>query len=100
VLAGDMKGVLAQGEQGAVKLLAATHAGMATDAFSDIVTTWLGSARHPKYQRPYDSLVYQPMLELLAYLRANGFRTYIARRISMCRQAAVRAMTATRKPQN
>lgn len=77
VLAGDIKGVMAQGEQGAAKLLAATHAGMDTAAFSDIVTAWVASARHPKYKRPYDSLIYQPMLELLSYLRANGFRTYI-----------------------
>jgi phosphoserine phosphatase len=77
VLAGNIKNVMAQGEKGVAKLLAATHAGMDTDAFSDIVLTWLTSARHPKYARPYDSLVYQPMLELLAYLRANGFRTYI-----------------------
>jgi hypothetical protein len=77
VLANDVKGVLAGGEAGLVKLLAATHAGMTTEEFSAIVTDWLATARHPKLKRPYTELVYQPMLELLAYLRANGFKTYI-----------------------
>jgi hypothetical protein len=54
-----------------------THAGMTTEEFSKIVTDWLASARHPRFNRPYTELVYQPMLELLAYLRANGFKTFI-----------------------
>jgi hypothetical protein len=55
----------------------ATHAGMTTDDFARIVGDWLTTARHPKFGRPYTELVYHPMLELLAYMRANGFKTYI-----------------------
>jgi hypothetical protein len=78
VLANDMKGALAGGEKGLVMLIMATHAGMTTDEFDKIVTDWLATARHPTLKRPYTELVYQPMLELLAYLRANGFKTFIA----------------------
>jgi hydroxymethylpyrimidine pyrophosphatase-like HAD family hydrolase len=60
-----------------LQIVAATHAGMTVDAFSKSVTDWLATARHPRFDRPYNSLVYQPMLELLAYLRANGFKTFI-----------------------
>jgi len=77
VLAGDIKAALASGEAGLVKLGMATHAGMTTDEFDKIVTDWLATARHPALKRPYTELVYQPMLELLAYLRENGFKTYI-----------------------
>jgi phosphoglycolate phosphatase-like HAD superfamily hydrolase len=77
VLAGDIPAALANGEQGVAQLIAATHAGMTTDEFHDIVAAWLATARHPKYDRPYTELVYQPMLELLAYLREHGFKTYI-----------------------
>ncbi len=77
VLANDPKGALAGGEAGLAKLMMATHTGMTTDAFDKIVTDWLATARHPTFQRPYTELVYQPMLELLAYLRDNGFKTYI-----------------------
>jgi haloacid dehalogenase-like hydrolase len=59
-------------------LVLETHAGMTTEEFEAIVTSWLATTRHPKFGRPYTDLVYQPMLELLAYLRANGFQTYIA----------------------
>ena len=55
----------------------ATHAGMTTDEFEKIVTDWMATAKHPKTKRPYTEMVYQPMLELLAYLRANGFKTFI-----------------------
>jgi haloacid dehalogenase-like hydrolase len=55
----------------------ATHAGITTAEFDTVVKEWLAAAKHPKFQRPYTSLVYQPMLELLAYLRANGFKTFI-----------------------
>ena len=55
----------------------ATHAGMTTEEFQKIVTDWLATARHPKFKRPYTELSYQPMIELLAYLRANGFKTFI-----------------------
>ncbi len=77
VLRGDMKGLAASGEKGLMQLMAATHAGMTTDEFSAIVSEWMATARHPKTGKPYTSMVYQPMLELLAYLRANGFKTYI-----------------------
>ena len=59
------------------KLVMATHAGMTTVEFEQIVKDWLATAKHPKYKRPYTECVYQPMLELLAYLRENGFKNYI-----------------------
>jgi hypothetical protein len=77
VLGGDVKGALAAGEKGMVELMAATHTGMTTEEFTKIVAGWIATAKHPKYQRPYTGCVYQPMLELLAYLRANGFKTFI-----------------------
>jgi len=77
VLADDMKGVMASGEHGLVELIMASHAGMTTEEFEKIVKDWLSTAKHPKYNRPYTELVYQPMLELLNYLRANGFKTYV-----------------------
>ncbi|HET6555386.1 MAG TPA: HAD family hydrolase [Dyella sp.] len=76
-LAGDFKGVAASGEKGIAQLLAATHAGMTTDEFSRNVNQWVSTARHPKTQRVFTEMVYQPMLELLHYLRDNGFKTYI-----------------------
>jgi len=77
VIEGD-KGTLAKiGKEGLAKLIMATHAGMTTDEFSNTVKGWLLTARHPRFKRPYYELVYQPMLELLAYLRANGFKTYL-----------------------
>jgi phosphoglycolate phosphatase-like HAD superfamily hydrolase len=77
VLKGDMKGLLAAGEKGLVQIIAATHTGMTTDEFEATVSEWMATARHPRFKRPYNELVYQPMLEVLAYLRANGFKTYI-----------------------
>lgn len=77
VLDNDMAGVLHSGEQGLLQLLAASHAGMTSDEFRQTVRDWLASATHPTTKRPYNELVYQPMLELLDYLRANGFKTYI-----------------------
>ncbi len=77
VLAGDLKSLAASGEKGLVELVMATHAGMTTEEFASIASAWLATAKHPKLGRPYTETVYQPMLELLAYLRANGFRTYI-----------------------
>jgi FMN phosphatase YigB (HAD superfamily) len=76
VLEGDAKALAATGEHGIAELLAATHAGT-TEEFEAIVREWIGSARHPKTGRPYTEMVYQPMLELLAYLRGNGFKTFI-----------------------
>lgn len=77
VLEGDLTALQAAGSQGQVELIMASHAGMTTEAFEGIVRDWLSTARHPKYHRPYTELVYQPMLEVLGYLRANGFKTYI-----------------------
>jgi phosphoserine phosphatase len=77
VLDGDMRALAATGEKGLVQLVAVTHAGMTVDEFAKIVTDWLEAARDPRFKRPYTELVYQPMLELLAYLRGNGFKTFI-----------------------
>jgi phosphoglycolate phosphatase-like HAD superfamily hydrolase len=77
ILANDLSGLAAQGEHGLLEVVMQTHAGMSVDAFQSLVTGWLAEARHPKFARPYDSLVYQPMLELLAYLRASGYETWI-----------------------
>ncbi len=77
VLADDMKGVMASGEHGLLELVMATHTGMTVEAFNQISKYWLTQSRHPKFNRPYTELVYQPMLELLKFLRANGFKTYI-----------------------
>jgi len=76
-LEGDMKALAASGEKGLLELVMGTHAGMTPEAFQAIVRDWLAKARHPRFKRPYNELVYQPMLELLAYLRANGFKTWI-----------------------
>jgi phosphoglycolate phosphatase-like HAD superfamily hydrolase len=77
ILKGDLKGALASGEQGLVELVTATHSGMTTDEFGATVDQWIRTARHPKTQRLYTEMVYLPMLELLDYLRANGFKTFI-----------------------
>ena len=77
VLAKDLKGLAASGEKGLLQIVAATHAGVTTDQFDTAVANWLATARHPTKQRRYDELVYQPQLELLAYLRANGVKTFI-----------------------
>lgn len=77
LLKGDLKTALAGGEKALAEILAATHAGMTTDEFSVAVKDWIATARHPQTNRPYTEMVYQPMLEVLAYLRANGFKTFI-----------------------
>lgn len=77
VLEGDFEALAQSGERGLLELLMSTHAGMTTTEFEQLVTEWLAAARHPRFDRPFTELVYQPMLELLAYLRANGFKTYI-----------------------
>jgi hypothetical protein len=77
VLDGDLKAVADSGEKGVAELVAVTHAGMTTAEFEKIVADWLATARHRRFKRPYTELVYQPMLELLAYLRANDFKTFI-----------------------
>ena len=77
ILENDMKAVAAAGEKGLLEVVAATHSGMTTDEFAETVKDWVRQAKHPRFQRPYTDLVFQPMLELLAYLRANGFKTFI-----------------------
>ena len=76
-LAGDMKSVAAGGEHAILELVMASHAGNTADEFAAIVSDWLARARHPQSGRPYDQMIYQPMRELLDYLRANGFKTFI-----------------------
>jgi len=77
VLRGDMKSALAGGEHALMEMAMATHAGTTTEQFDAIVREWAASAKHPKTGRLYTEMVYQPMLEVLRYLRANGYRTYI-----------------------
>jgi len=77
LLAGDMDGFLAGGEKAVAAVLALSHAGMTTDEFAAAVRDWIATAKHPTTGRPYPRMTYQPMLELLDYLRANGFKTFI-----------------------
>jgi len=77
LLRGDVKTALKGGHKAILEIVMATHAGMTIDEFEQIVKDWLATAKHPKYKRPYTECVYQPMLELLAYLRGNGFKTWI-----------------------
>lgn len=77
LLKGDLKAALAGGEQAVAEIIAATHAGMTTTEFAAIVDEWIATARHPQTGRLYTEMVYQPMLELLTYLRAHGFKTFI-----------------------
>jgi haloacid dehalogenase-like hydrolase len=77
LLKGDVKGALAGGERALLDIVMATHAGMTAEEFEKIVQEWVATAKHPMTKRPYTEMVYQPMLEVLVYLRANGFKTYI-----------------------
>ncbi len=77
VLADDKAAMAKFSEQDWAHIIAATHAGMTTEAFLEIAKQWLTTAKHPRFQRPYTELVYQPMLEVMNYLRTNGFKTYI-----------------------
>jgi len=77
VLENDYKTIAAAGEKGLLEILTATHTGMTLDEFNASVLDWIATAKHPKFKRPYTECVYQPMLELLAYLRANEFKTFI-----------------------
>jgi phosphoserine phosphatase len=77
VLDDDREALAALGEKGFLQILAATHTGMTSEEFSKIAADWIATARHPRFNRPYTDLVYQPMLELLAYLRGHGFKTFI-----------------------
>lgn len=77
IIEGDLGAAARAGEHGLLQIMAATHSGITTSAFGEIVDSWLADAEHPTLHRPYTKLVYQPMLELLGYLRANGFKTFI-----------------------
>jgi phosphoserine phosphatase len=77
VIKGDLKSALAGGEKALLEMAMATHAGITTDEFEQLVRRWIATARHPQTDKPFTGMVYQPMLELLAHLRANGFKTFI-----------------------
>jgi len=77
VLDNDMKALAAAGEKGLIELVMTSHAGMSTDEFEAIVSDWFNTAQHPRFKKRYTELAYKPMVELLEYLRANGFKTYI-----------------------
>jgi len=77
VIVGDLRALLTAGEKDLLKIIAVTHSGITTAEYERAVRDWLAMARHPTKERPYTDLVYQPMLELLVYLRANGFKTFI-----------------------
>jgi hypothetical protein len=77
VLAGDLPAVVAQGDKALLEIVALTHSGMTVEAFAATVDDWMATARHPRFNRPYNELIYQPMLELMRLLRANQFETFI-----------------------
>lgn len=77
LIEGDVKAALAVGKKGLLEVLAVTHAGMTTDAFAQTVSDWTQTASHPRFKRPYIELVFQPMIELMRYLRENDFKTFI-----------------------
>ena len=77
VLENDHKALAAAGMDGIIKIFGATHTGMTTEAFDDYAKTWLSQARHPKTGKPYTEMIFQPMLEMLDYLRSQDFKTYI-----------------------
>jgi len=77
ILKGDVKAALEGGDHGLMELFMATHTGMTTDEFAQLVKDWIATAKHPQTGKLYTEMVYQPMLELLAYLRANGFKNFI-----------------------
>jgi phosphoserine phosphatase len=77
ILNGDLKSAMAGGERALVEMIMATHAGNTTEEFERIVKDWIATAKHPRTGKLYTEMVYQPMLEVLAYLRANGFKTFI-----------------------
>ena len=76
-LAGDFGAVAARGQRAIGEIVMVTHAGMTTEEFTKIVEDWIASARHPRFNRPYTDVIFQPMQELLAYLRANRFKTFV-----------------------
>jgi phosphoserine phosphatase len=76
-LDGDLIALAAQGEKSLLEIISATHAGMTVEDFHNLVREWMHTARHPRFHRPYDQCIYQPMIEVLNYLRANKFKTFI-----------------------
>jgi phosphoserine phosphatase len=77
VIAGDVKGIAASGQKGLMEILPATHAGMTSEEFTQIATDWIAAAKHPKTGKAYTAMIYQPMRELIDYLKANGFQVFI-----------------------
>ncbi len=77
VLAGDLEGLAASGEKGLAQLVGATHSGMTSEDFTKVASAWIATAKHPKTGKLYTSMVYQPMLELISYLKANDFDVFI-----------------------
>jgi hypothetical protein len=77
VLENDMKTLMSYGEHGLIQIVMATHAGNTVGEFEQIVKDWLATAKHPRFDRPYTDLIYQPMLELINYMKANDFKTFI-----------------------
>lgn len=77
VINNDMKGLMASGEHGLLELVMVSHSGMSGEAYKKAVSNWLKTTKHPRFNQPYSALIYQPMVELLAYLRANEFKTFI-----------------------
>ncbi|GLZ86340.1 haloacid dehalogenase [Metapseudomonas resinovorans] len=77
VLEGDHKALAESGTEGMMKIIGATHTGMSTDEFIALSRSWLAKSVHPRSQKPYTEMIFQPMRELLAFLRVNGFKTYI-----------------------
>ncbi|MEM1443934.1 MAG: HAD family hydrolase [Verrucomicrobiota bacterium] len=77
VLEGDMEALKEAGEEGLIELVLASHSGVTSEEFADSVREWFATTKHPRFDRPYNELIYQPMLELLEYLRANEFKTFI-----------------------
>ena len=77
VLSGDRKAIAALSEKDLLQLMVTTHSGVSTETFQDAARAWLAQARDPRFHRRYDANVYQPMLELMAYLRAHGFNVFI-----------------------
>ena len=77
LLKGDVKAAMAGGEHALLEIVMATHTGMTVGEFEKMVQDWIATAKHPKFKQPFTKMVYQPMVELLAYLRTNGFKTFI-----------------------
>src|SRR6058998_2382195 len=77
LLKGDLKAGMAGGEHALLEIVMATHTGMTVGEFEKMVKDWIATAKHPTTKQPFTKMVYQPMVELLAYLRANGFKTFI-----------------------